>query len=295
MVTDVVGDVLLVAASLEKGSEHSLAEAIVKKSEEQNMKLEKVSQFKAIPGFGVRGTIERQNILLGNRKLMEKENISIKGQEDKVEALENGGKTVMILAVNKELKGLIAVADTLKETASEGVKALYKRGIEVVMITGDNQRTASAIAQKVGIKRVLSEVLPEDKEKEVRNIQKEGKTVAMVGDGINDAPALAASDVGIAIGSGTDVAIEAADITLVNKDLRSVAKAIELSKKTMRTIKLNLFWAFGYNISLIPVAMGALYPFFGILLNPIFASLAMATSSISVVLNSLLLKRTNFD
>jgi len=287
--------VLQLAASLEKGSEHSLAEAIVKKSEEQNMKLEKVSQFKAIPGFGVRGTIERQNILLGNRKLMEKENISIKGQEDKVEALENGGKTVMILAVNKELKGLIAVADTLKETASEGVKALYKRGIEVVMITGDNQRTASAIAQKVGIKRVLSEVLPEDKEKEVRNIQKEGKTVAMVGDGINDAPALAASDVGIAIGSGTDVAIEAADITLVNKDLRSVAKAIELSKKTMRTIKLNLFWAFGYNISLIPVAMGALYPFFGILLNPIFASLAMATSSISVVLNSLLLKRTNFD
>lgn len=189
------------------------------------------------------------------------------------------------------LLGLIAVADTLKDSAVEGVKALQNLGIEVVMITGDNKRTADAIAKKLGIKRVLAEVLPDQKEEEVRKIQKEGKKVAMVGDGINDAPALAQSDVGIAMGTGTDVAIEAADITLVNKDLRSVASAINLSKKTMRTIKLNLFWAFGYNIILIPVAMGLLYPFFKILLNPIFASIAMATSSISVVLNSLLLKR----
>jgi leucyl-tRNA synthetase len=208
-----------------------------------------------------------------------------------LEKLESEGKTVMMLSVDGKLAGLIAVADTLKETAKAGVGVLKNMGIEVVMITGDNKRTANAIARKLGIKRVLAEVLPDQKEAEVRKIQAEGKKVAMVGDGINDAPALAAADIGIAMGSGTDVAIEAADITLINKDLKSVAQAINLSKKTMRTIKLNLFWAFGYNVSLIPVAMGVLFPFFGILLNPIFASVAMATSSISVVSNSLLLKR----
>jgi P-type Cu+ transporter len=189
---------------------------------------------------------------------------------------------------------LVAVADILKETAAEAVGMLKTKGIETVMITGDNERTAKAIADQVGISRVLADVLPEDKEKAVRKLQMEGKVVAMVGDGINDAPALAAADVGIAMGSGTDVAIEAADITLINRDLKSVVRAIDLSKKTMGTIKQNLFWAFGYNIILIPVAMGILYPAFKILLNPILASMAMALSSVSVVTNSLRLKGVKF-
>lgn len=285
-------DILRIAAAIEKGSEHSLAEAIVKKAYEQNLKLDTVTNFSAITGHGVEGKISGKQFFLGNMRLMKKEKIEIlkQVQDDMVE-LEHEGKTVMMLAQEGSLIGLIAVADTIKDSALDGVKALQALGIEVVMITGDNQRTAQAIAKKVGIKTVLSEVLPDQKEAEVRKIQATGKNVAMVGDGINDAPALAAADVGIAMGTGTDVAIEAADITLINKDLRSVASAILLSKKTMRTIKLNLFWAFGYNILLIPVAMGALYTFFHILLNPIFASIAMASSSISVVTNSLLLKR----
>ena len=290
-VTDVVGgkDVLVLAASLEEGSEHSLAEAVVVEAEKRKLALRKVEGFKAIPGYGVEGIVEGKKVLLGNKRLMDKAKIKI--DEKEVERLEIEGRTVMMLGVDGKLAGLIAVADTLKESARDGVAALQKLGIEVVMITGDNQRTANAIAKKLNIKKVLAEVLPDQKEAEVRKIQAEGKKVAMVGDGINDAPALAAADIGIAMGSGTDVAIEAADITLINKDLKSVASAIELSKKTMRTIKINLFWAFGYNIILIPVAMGILYPFFHLLLNPIFASVAMATSSISVVSNSLLLKR----
>lgn len=237
------------------------------------------------------GLIGKQKIFFGNRRLMDREKIDYKEVTEQISKLESEGKTVMMLAADSRLAGLVAVADTVKDTAKDGVAALKKIGIEVVMITGDNARTANAIAKKLGIDRVLADVLPDQKEAEVRKLQAEGKKVAMVGDGINDAPALAAADIGIAMGTGTDVAIEAADITLINKDLRSVASAITLSKKTMRTIKLNLFWAFGYNIILIPVAMGALYPFFGILLNPIFASVAMASSSISVVSNSLLLRR----
>ncbi len=284
-------EVLRLAASIEKGSEHSLAEAIVKEAGEQDIKLDTVSKFKAIAGHGVEGVVGSQQIFLGNRRLMDLKNISYKEVAEQIDKLEGEGKTVMMLSDKLNLIGLIAVADTVKESARAGVEALQKLGTEVVMITGDNIRTANAIAKKLGIKRVLAEVLPDQKEVEVRKIQAEGKKIAMVGDGINDAPALAAADIGIAMGTGTDVAIEAAGITLINKDLRSVASAIELSKKTMRTIKMNLFWAFGYNVLLIPVAMGVLYPFFQILLNPIFASVAMATSSISVVGNSLLLKK----
>ncbi len=295
-------DILKLAASIEKGSEHSLAEAIIKEAEKRKVSIESVMKFKAIAGHGVEGVIGKHQVFLGNRRLMEREHVSLSPEiNTEIKRLESEGKTVMMLAIDGNLGGLIAVADIVKESSKETIKALQKMGIEVAMITGDNQRTAEAIARKVGITRVLAEVLPDQKEAEVRKIQAEGpsrvgeprrrKNVAMVGDGINDAPALAAADVGIAMGSGTDVAIEAADITLVNKDLRSVVSAIELSKKTMRTIKLNLFWAFGYNVILIPVAMGVLYPFFGLLLNPIFASVAMASSSISVVSNSLLLKK----
>ncbi|OGH18171.1 MAG: hypothetical protein A3F31_00250 [Candidatus Levybacteria bacterium RIFCSPHIGHO2_12_FULL_38_12] len=311
--------ILQITASLEKGSEHSLAEAIIRKAEEQNIKVQPITQFKAIPGHGVEGELKVQNsklkVVFGNRKLMERESLKIDDLRLKIEELENEGKTVMMLGVNGELAGLIAVADTIKDSAKEAVVVLKKMRIEPVMITGDNKRTAEAIAKQVEIEKVYAEVLPQEKEKIVRELQmsnqqinkstnlmignwkleignsKQRHVVAMIGDGINDAPALAAADVGIAMGTGTDVAIEAADITLINKDLRSVATAIELSKKTMWTIKLNLFWAFGYNIILIPVAMGALYPFFNILMNPIFASAAMAMSSISVVLNSLQLKR----
>jgi Cu+-exporting ATPase len=222
---------------------------------------------------------------------METKNISISHVDEHITKLEQEGKTVMILTIDNSFSALIAVADTIKESAKEVVKKLQAMGVEVAMITGDNKRTAEAIAKEVGITRVLAEVLPDQKEEEIKKLQAEGKRVAMVGDGINDAPALAKADIGIAMGSGTDVAIEAADITLVNKNLSSVASAITLSKKTMRTIKMNLVWAFGYNVILIPIAMGVLYPFFYILLNPIFASVAMASSSISVVSNSLLLKK----
>lgn len=300
-VTDIVpidsiskDELLKLAGSIEKGSEHSLAEAIVKDAEAKQLTLSKVEKFQAIPGHGVEGVVEGKRVVFGNKRLMDKEKIDVSSASSEISKMENAGKTVMMIGADDRLIGLIAVADIIKESALAGLAALQKLGIEVVMITGDNQRTTNAIARSLGITRVLAEVLPDQKEAEVRKIQAEGKVVAMVGDGINDAPALAAADVGIAMGSGTDVAIEAADITLINKDLKSVAAAIILSKKTMRTIRMNLVWAFGYNIILIPVAMGALYPFWGILLNPIFASVAMATSSVSVVSNSLLLKRKKF-
>ena len=297
-VTDIVpiesiskDELLKLAGSIEKGSEHSLAEAIVKDAEAKQLTFSKVEKFQAIPGHGVEGTVDGKRIVFGNKRLMDKEKIDVSGAVNEINKMENGGKTVMMIGADDKLIGLIAVADIIKESALEGLVALQKLGIEVVMITGDNQRTANAIGRSLGITRILAEVLPDQKEAEVKKIQAEGKVVAMIGDGINDAPALAAADVGIAMGTGTDVAIEAGDITLINKDLKSIATVINLSKKTMRTIKLNLFWAFGYNIILIPVAMGVLYPFGGILLSPILASMAMAFSSVSVVINSLLLKR----
>ncbi|MBP7832425.1 MAG: copper-translocating P-type ATPase [Candidatus Levybacteria bacterium] len=297
-VTDIIplfkvkkSEVVQLAASIEKGSEHSLAEAIVKYAKEQKITIHDVTHFHAIAGHGVKGEIDKKKVIFGNRRLMDQEKVDYKNEYSKIDKLENEGKTVMLLAINGSLAGLVAVADTVKESAKEGISLLRKNGIQVLMITGDNSKTAHAIATQIGIEQVLAEVLPNQKEAEVRKLQAKGKKVAMVGDGINDAPALAAADLGIAMGTGTDVAIEAANITLISTDLRSVSKSLELSKKTMKTIKLNLFWAFGYNIVLIPVAMGILYPFFGILLNPIFASFAMALSSISVVSNSLLLRR----
>lgn len=299
-VTDIISvanlsenEIISMAGSIEKGSEHSLADAIVNEAIIRKVRLDSVSKFKAISGYGVEGYIGKKHVKLGNRKLMNRESILYKEVDKKIGELESEGKTVMMIVSDKKLVGIIAVADTVKDSARNGIEELQKKGIEVIMITGDNSRTATAIANILGISRVLSEVLPEEKESEIRKLQAEGKIVAMVGDGINDAPALAAADIGIAMGTGTDVAIEAADITLINKDLRSVVAAIDLSHKTMRTIKLNLFWAFGYNVVLIPVAMGVLFPFFGILLSPIFASVAMASSSISVVSNSLLLNRVD--
>jgi Cu+-exporting ATPase len=293
VVTDIRGDeakILELAYSLEKGSEHLLAEAIVHKAEEMNATVSPVENFQAVSGRGIQGAISGKLVLLGNRAMMEEHEVDLKDFGAQMEQLQEEGKTVMALAVGKEIAGLIAVIDKPKENASDAVAELKKMGIQVFLITGDNQNTAEAIARQVGIEDVIANVLPQDKEKKIRDLQAQKKIVAMVGDGINDAPALAAADLGIAMGTGTDVAIEAAGITLMNTDLHSVVTAIKLSKATMRNIKENLVWAFGYNVALIPVAAGILFPFFGVLLNPILAGGAMAFSSVSVVFNALRLR-----
>lgn len=279
-----------IASSAEKGSEHPLGEAIVKYGEEKNIKFEKVDNFKAIPGAGIQVTINDESILLGNRKLMNDNNIKLGDLEEKSNVLASQGKTPMYIAVDGNLSGIIAVADVVKESSKKAIEILHDMGIKVAMVTGDNAKTANAIANQVGIDMVLAEVLPEDKSKEVEKLQNQGKFVAMVGDGINDAPALAKADIGIAIGSGTDVAIESADIVLMKSDLIDVPTAIKLSHETIKNIKQNLFWAFGYNTIGIPVAAGILYVFGGPLLNPMIAAAAMSLSSVSVVSNALRLK-----
>ncbi|MEG6616974.1 heavy metal translocating P-type ATPase [Peptococcaceae bacterium 1198_IL3148] len=297
-VTDVVvangiteDNLLQLAASAEKGSEHPLGEAIVKGATEKGLEFKELEFFKAIPGHGIEVTIAGQNILLGNQKLMVENNISLENLEKTSDQLAEAGKTPMYIAIDNKIAGIIAVADTVKENSKKAIKILHDMGIEVAMITGDNKRTAGAIAKQVGIDRILAEVLPQDKANEVKKLQAEGKKVAMVGDGINDAPALAQADIGIAIGSGTDVAMESADIVLMRSDLMDVPTAIQLSKSTIKNIKENLFWAFGYNTVGIPIAMGVLHIFGGPLLNPMIAGAAMSLSSVSVVTNALRLKR----
>ena len=283
-------ELLTLSASAEKGSEHPLGEAIVNSAEEKGLAFLKTETFNAIPGHGIEVTINGQHLLLGNKKLMDERHIGLGNLASASDALASQGKTPMYIAKDGKIAGIIAVADTVKESSLRAIKKLHKMGIEVAMITGDNKRTAEAIAKQVGIDRVLSEVLPEDKANEVKKLQDEGKKVGMVGDGINDAPALAQADVGIAIGSGTDVAIESADVVLMRSDLMDVPTAVELSKSTIRNIKENLFWAFAYNIFGIPFAMGVVYAFGGPLLSPVIAAAAMSFSSISVLLNALRLK-----
>jgi P-type Cu+ transporter len=313
VVTDVVAapfsspeELLRLAASAEHSSEHPLGEAVVKAALEKKLELSPSSDFNAIPGQGVEALVEGKKLFLGNLKLMEDQGFALNGLGQKTTDLLKEGKTVMFLGWDNQIAGIIALADTLKPGAREALQALHKMGIETAMLTGDNRRTAEAIARQAGIDRVLAEVLPERKAGEVKKLQEDGKVVAMVGDGINDAPALAQADIGIAIGTGTDVAMETGDITLISGDLMGVVTAISLSKRTMRIIKQNLFWAFAYNTALIPVAAGVLYLAFGktgvpsglhfILgeygfLNPILAAAAMAASSITVVSNSLRLRR----
>lgn len=277
-------EVLKLAASVEAGSEHPLAKAIVEGAHAKKLKLANLKGFKAVRGKGIRATIDGKQILVGNRLFLKEADINVAPLENELKRLEDGGKTAVLVASGKKLAGVCAVADTLKEDSVQAIKELHKMGLKTVMITGDNPRTANAIARQVGIDRVLAEVLPDQKVAEIKHLQGEVGMVAMVGDGINDAPALTQANVGIAIGTGTDIAIEAGDIILVRGDLSSVVSAIKLSRATFRKIKQNLFWAFGYNTAAIPLAI------FG-LLHPVIAELAMATSSISVVSNANLLKR----
>lgn len=281
---------LQIIASGEKGSEHPLGEAIVKACEDKKLPFKKIDGFKAIPGHGIEFDVEGQHIILGNIKFMNDKAFNMELLEEKAKILAEEGKTPMFIAVEGNAAGVIAVADTVKENSKRAISKLHELGIEVAMITGDNKKTAEAIAKQVGIDVVLAEVLPEDKASEIKKLQELGKKVAMVGDGINDAPALAQADIGIAIGSGTDVAVESADMVLMRSDLMDVTTAILLSKKTITNIKQNLFWAFGYNVLGIPIAMGVWYAFGGPLLNPMIAAAAMSLSSVSVVSNALRLK-----
>lgn len=275
---------LAFVASAENNSEHPLAEAIVKGAKAKGVQIQETDSFEAIPGYGIQASVDGKMIFVGTRKLMKRESIDVSSVEDNMADLESDGKTAMLIGLENQLAGVIAVADTVKETSKTAIQRMHEQGLEVIMLTGDNQRTADAIGKQVGIDRVIAEVIPEQKADEVRKLQQEGKKVAMVGDGVNDAPALAVADIGMAIGTGTDVAIEAADITLMRGDLNSVADSVQISAKTMRNIKQNLFFAFFYNSASIPVAAIGL-------LAPWVAGAAMAFSSVSVVLNALRLQR----
>jgi Cu+-exporting ATPase len=317
VVTDIIvsegiaeDEALRYAASVEHASEHPLAAAILKKASEKKIQILPTTEFNAIPGHGVMAKVEGKEIFVGNLSLIQDKGLRLDGLEKSANILWQSGKTAMFLGIDNKVVAVIAMADTIKTNAAKAIERMHKMGISVVMITGDNQRTAEAIAKQAGIDRVIAEVLPENKAEEVKKLQNVGRIVAMVGDGINDAPALVQADIGIAIGTGTDVAIESADITLISGDIMGVPTAIKLSKQTVRTIKENLFWAFFYNVILIPIAAGLIYLFFGArgaavpavlefalgqygFLNPIMAAAAMAFSSVSVVTNSLRLKGFN--
>lgn len=297
-VTDVIAatgydekQILAYAAALEKPSEHPLAQAILQKANAEGIRIDATDKFTALPGMGTKAFLDHKSFLIGNHFCMQSESVPVDTWNDQTNNLARGGKTVVYVADEKTVIGLIAMADTPKTSAEKTIRILKSRGLKVMMITGDNSGTAESIAGQLGIDRVLADVLPGNKAEEIRKLEASGEVVAMVGDGINDAPALAAADVGIAIGAGTDVAIEASDITLIRDDLMGVPEAIRLSETTMRVIRQNLFWAFFYNVIGIPIAAGALYPLFGVLLNPEFAAAAMALSSVSVVSNSLRLRR----
>ena len=284
-------EILQLAASAENNSEHPLAEAIVNGAKEKNVEFKQYDKFRAMPGYGIRAVIDEKEIQIGNRKLMASRKISTEAAEKDYEILSNEGKTPMFISVNNELAGLIAVADVVKETSKGAIERMHKLGLKVIMLTGDNEKTAKYIAKEVGIDSVIAEILPFQKSEEVKKLQEAGEFVAMVGDGINDSPALAQANVGIAIGSGTDVAIESADIVLIRNDLNDVAGAIALSKATITNIKENLFWAFFYNVIGIPFAAGIFYAFFnGPKLDPMIAAFAMSLSSVSVLMNALRLK-----
>ena len=284
-------EILGIAAAIEKGSEHPIGEAIVNAADDRKILLPKAVDFEAISGKGVKAKINGIHAVLGNRMMLSELGLMKNDTENKMRALEESGNTVIGIAISNEIIGMIAVADQLKPNAKEAIEELKKMGIKPIMLTGDNAVTAKAIASQCGIEEVISQVLPADKAAKIKELQDQGKIVAMVGDGINDAPALAQSDIGIAIGSGTDVAVETGDIILIRDDLRDVVAAVQLSKRTIKKIRQNLFWAFGYNTASIPIAAGLLYPSFGILLDPIIAAAAMAFSSVSVVANAALLKR----
>ncbi|MGZ9076621.1 MAG: copper-translocating P-type ATPase, partial [Burkholderiaceae bacterium] len=284
------GELLRLAASLERASEHPLAAAIVRGAQERGIELSKVDQFESLTGKGVRGKIDGRDVALGNRTLLNELKVETGDLAEKAEQLRADGQTVMFVAVDNRIAGLIGVADPIKGSTADAIGLLHAEGVRVIMVTGDNRTTAEAVAKKVNVDEVIAEVLPEQKVEIVKRLQNEGRVVAMAGDGINDAPALAQSHAGIAMGTGTDVAIASADVTLVKGDLRGIARARRLSRATMRNIKQNLFWAFIYNLLGVPIAAGVLYPFFGLLLSPMLAAAAMSFSSVSVIGNALRLR-----